>query len=1068
MAIAPCVESDADNTARAISTLSQLGRTPSLQGLIARYGTKDFFKTYTQNRNPNFRTNCLVLKSLLDLVLHKQEQQPQIETCTKFIANCWWTTNGQIVDNLNNSPNYATMLMAQTFVRLIDLYDRGLITVLDDSILRDKVLICLFQALVRTLQTQNSDGSWGRGQRCETTSYALITLTRLSVLSSSPRIRFQAARAIENARCYLSKNFRPSTEADHMWNEKTVSGSRVIFQAYVLAALQATTVTPPSPCSIEQRSEVPLAKIAIQTKYYSRQPWFANMPEWQIQAFLVESYLVLPQLKAVQYAVFPQDTLAEDRYFDSIPFGWIAAGCVERRFIGAEYLYQMMILTFLNRQLVEYIDHVLREIFSGCLFEIEDVVHDIFEELEDFNPKDQCFCDGHPSRSSISTSGTISLSEARSVLYRYVSHILNHPYVLMASHHDQAQLRSELLTFLLGHLSQSSDEKESSGIEDDALARTTGTSSPEQTSHQLMFAFLSCIVGNQSPNGAIFPRKDFLETPDQHYLAADLCRRLSILSFLSHSSVGGTTPEAPYRELKDSYRPFSLSDYKRESCESSISSASATSSTYSDSGSPVSPISSVSSAPSMSPTRGFCTKTTAALMDGSTASKTEPGTQLKRLLRHERRCLDICLETLLEAETDLRTFNVIKLFVDLSELSDQIFSDPNLASSLPVIDYSIPERPQSIEDPDDNFRPPTPPKKAERRGSVSAARAALEIAPLKPKRDSESQLPPPELPPKFPAVISRTRSPSRETIASTAAACIQDDIMLRGTTTTQREWNFNKENKALKSRKASKSSLEINRIERVMADMDGVKEPLPSLPRNFSRPKTDDNLPNPKINPVLPVHPALRNEQKMAEPAKSTQHLKTECTQPDLPEPPNDDEASVLARPSFSSAATSFRPVRGRVGSFSGSLSGSFSGSFSSRKSAEERLQAKIRSDERRRRNAIEFQFNHSALYGKPSKPARSARKTGTELKKVERSRRAMTEPIALTIKEDPLTPVKQVSESEGRGDQGGVNPPAGWVKAPLPIDNNGEASLDAERNERLSKLKRASRLGGPRWRAPF
>ena len=105
---APYVEPDADNTAQAISTLCLLGRSFSPEGLINRYETRENFKTYTQDRNPSLRTNCHVLQSLLDLLPGNNQQMPQIEKCVRFICSLWWTTNGQIEDQLvsGNAPKY--------------------------------------------------------------------------------------------------------------------------------------------------------------------------------------------------------------------------------------------------------------------------------------------------------------------------------------------------------------------------------------------------------------------------------------------------------------------------------------------------------------------------------------------------------------------------------------------------------------------------------------------------------------------------------------------------------------------------------------------------------------------------------------------------------------------------------------------------------------------------------------------------------------------------------------------------------------------------------------------------
>ena len=96
---APYVEPDADNTAQTISTLCLLGRSVSPQELINRYETREHFKTYTEDRDPSFSTNCHVLQSLLHLLPSNTQLVPRIEKCVRFICSAWWTTNGQIEDH---------------------------------------------------------------------------------------------------------------------------------------------------------------------------------------------------------------------------------------------------------------------------------------------------------------------------------------------------------------------------------------------------------------------------------------------------------------------------------------------------------------------------------------------------------------------------------------------------------------------------------------------------------------------------------------------------------------------------------------------------------------------------------------------------------------------------------------------------------------------------------------------------------------------------------------------------------------------------------------------------------
>ena len=963
--------------------LSQLGRTPNPQGLVVRFETREFFKTYTQERNPSFRTNCLVLKALLDLLPGNSEQSPQIEKTVGFITNYWWTTNGEIEDLSNTSLNYPIMLMVDVLVRLLDLWEGGFAPILDDLPLRDKVFICLYQALTRTLQDQNDNGSWGRTQRCESTAYAVLILTKLAPLSSAPRVKSHLCQAIDKARKFLADNFRPLSEPDLVWKGKTTAGSSVIFQAYVLAALQAPIIKSSSKRSIESRFEMSLARIAIQTKYYARQSWFANVPEWQIQACLVESNLFLPQLKDVRYAVFPQSDLKDDQYFETIPFIWLAASNFDRRFIGPEFLYQMMILTFLNRQLDDYVTNIIAETFAGCLFEVVDILHNVFDELEHYTDKDQCYCDNHDlnmPRSSVSTNATAPIADARIVLHRFISHILNHPYVLMASHHDQSHLRSELLGFLLGSVNQLPDQQPGSA----SVAGSSGShSESDQTHHTYTFNFLSCLVGNQSLKGSVGLRRDFLDTPEQQYLAAAMCRHISIVSFMSSTAL-----DQPIDHIAQQPTPVKsrISSFGMDKTHSrSVSSVSSSSSTYSHSDiSPISAVSSNSSVPSTSPSSEDFPLSAKQSGSQSHDEVLSQSLQLTRLLSHERKCLNVCLQSLDAASINQPTANILGLFVDLSELSGLIFRDSNIGSC-----YQPTTAVEVIEEACTLSTFPMPPEKAKQRGSVAAARAALATEPL---------------------ALSRNPS-SNGTLCSEKPTLISDQekIEITGTTTLQREWNWNRPIPTPHVRRTSRSSIEMARIECIMSEMG-----------DSSR----TTLPKPKINP-------MRKENQQNRPRAATEGQSVYS----LPMPPFGDLAHkrVASADSTNVESTKLAKARAQV---QRKLNGE-----SQRKASIERHAREANEVDAQRRRA-------SSLQAKAMAEATRAMSVHEPMPK-----RHLT---AKEVKKDTSPKAEVKIESNSVQEKG-------WVKAP-PAEGVGKPIEKTQ----AKKLHRASRLGGPRLKLPF
>ena len=844
------------------------------------------------------------------------------------------------------------MLMAKAFMRLIWLWEQGFIPVPDDPSIRYKVIISLFQALTRTLQGQNPDGSWGSGRRCETTAYAVLTLTKLASLSSAPRVKMQTTLAIKDGREYLSKNYLPFSEPELVWTGKTTCGSSTLHHAYILAALQAPNVKQQSGPTIESHFEIPLAKLTIQTKYYGRQAWFAKTPEWLIQASLIEGHLFLPHIRDVRYAVFPSDNLADDQHYAYIPFMWISANSVENRFIGAGFLHQMMILSVLNRQFEEYMVNVVEETFAGCMFEIEDIIQSIFQELEMYT-KDQCFCGDHGNDNSRSSTVT-TISDVRSVLYRFISHVLNHPFVLMASTYDQAQLICELQSFLLSRVSHLTN----CGYTEDAEPTKAPT---DQTAHPYTFAFLTCIVGNQGATGGVGLGKDFLETPEQQFLAADLIRHVSIVSFISSNA----EEQQITQRIHAKSRSPSFGSSQRTS-DRSVSPASTASSYYGDEG--FSPISSVSSASSVSPKASKFPSRSPLLPLHNTSAASEQILQLTRLLRHERRSLKLCLDSLREAGVDRPTAKVLKLFVDFTELSERLYSDSNISSSFqPTTANEVIEQACILS-------PPLVPSKHEsQKGSVAAARAALIIPPLatKPKSRPQSFIDcastQPEIIPPLPARNS-SRAPSFDQGDDRTLTQCRDDCPATAVQ-TERDWSWNKP--AMPKRRVSRASVEVSRIERIMSDMDSVKiQPKSTI---------EDQRPN-----------------------------ASEYGAPWVQQKPKIDFHKRLTAAADFDAETI--------------------------KLAKARIQTqKYKSLHPPQRATTDLQTRTKGQAEAKKKSAVELHNTGTAEINKQNIKRRGTEP-----------------------------PDAGWVKSPPSVE------MVESREVQVRKLQRASKLGGPRWKAPF
>ena len=103
---APFIESDADDTAKALFVLNKLGSNRSVDGMVQKFEVKGHFQTYPAERDASFSANCNVLLTLL----HQKEvgrYHQQIYMCVRFLTRCWWNTDGPIRDKWVSNRNAA-------------------------------------------------------------------------------------------------------------------------------------------------------------------------------------------------------------------------------------------------------------------------------------------------------------------------------------------------------------------------------------------------------------------------------------------------------------------------------------------------------------------------------------------------------------------------------------------------------------------------------------------------------------------------------------------------------------------------------------------------------------------------------------------------------------------------------------------------------------------------------------------------------------------------------------------------------------------------------------------------
>ncbi len=266
-------------------------------------------------------------------------------------------------------------------MQVIILWDQGRLSFIKERLLSDRIFILLFQILNRTLQTQNANGSWANPPSHEATCYAILTLTNLTSLPIGDSLQHILQVAVEQGRRFLNHMDQNVTEPDYLWIEKVTYRSDSLLQCYHLAALKASPEIHEFGDKIKAIFSGGSKTRAKFTKFYSQLPLFADTPQWAIESALIEGYLYLPQLKLVRLDVFPRKDMAEDKYFEYIPFTWTASNNLKKAFLNPSFLFDMMVISFLNYQADEYMEKVIGESFDHRLSDVREIIDLVFETI---------------------------------------------------------------------------------------------------------------------------------------------------------------------------------------------------------------------------------------------------------------------------------------------------------------------------------------------------------------------------------------------------------------------------------------------------------------------------------------------------------------------------------------------------------------------------------------------------------------------------------------------------------------------------------------------------------------
>jgi hypothetical protein len=555
MTTAPGFQPDVDDTAKTISTLTVLGRDANPQQMIKVFEANTHFRTYAGERDPSLTANCNALSALL----HQPDVRTygrQIQKITKFLCDYWWNSDGKIKDKWNTCYLYPSVLLVEVLVDLVSSLELGKLPDVLGQELQHRVAITLYQACLRPLLDQASDGSWNKS--IEATAYGVLILTEARRLCFFDRLREPLDEAIRRGIAFADSIGDDEAELNYIWIEKVSYASILLTKSYLLAARWATKSQPGASIGSSLWTP-PREGLDKHVRLFHQAELFSSLPEWELRASMIEAALFTPILRTHRLDVFPRQDVAEDKYLDVVPFFWTAANNRDRTYASTLFLYDMCFIAMLNFQLDEFMEATAGVLFRGRMDDLRQLIHDLLAEETSAKAlggaRDQM-----PSNSDSGIEEDLSMSDSSSddapdcnpeyelvfsALSTFTSHVLKHPSIQSASAWDRMLLAREMKSYLLAHVQQAEDSTPSTSseqskdrpLQDGRPARVSTstttffnwvrTTSADHISCPYSFHFVACHLGAAlSPKGS---SGDCYPSAGEKFLAADMCRHLATM-----------------------------------------------------------------------------------------------------------------------------------------------------------------------------------------------------------------------------------------------------------------------------------------------------------------------------------------------------------------------------------------------------------------------------------------------------------------------------------------------------------------------------------------------------------
>ncbi|KAF5855483.1 hypothetical protein ETB97_009118 [Aspergillus alliaceus] len=332
-------------------------------------------------------------------------------------------------------------------------WKQGHIAALPEELMSFQIPITLFQSLIRTLLTQNQDGSWGSSSSAEETAYAVLILKNVACLSFTALISSEVQCAIDRGQHFILSKSERSGMDDQLWLDKTLYAIPTVSDSYIQAAMKTYNRFDDLKNIIRELLNLPYTRIHKLTEYFEQLPSVMKASRWVVQASVIEAFLFKYNLRTLDHS--SQRAVLGEKYLDYTAFFWVFANNSRAdHLLSTSRIYNM----------VEFAAGIYQEdhYMDTCLLELPDTALNIIANFADrvCSQRDGSQTDNDnrslPEQDSADLTEEIkfNIKQAEQLLERWMKSILNNSCIENASEYDRRNLRKELKVAVAANFQQ--------------------------------------------------------------------------------------------------------------------------------------------------------------------------------------------------------------------------------------------------------------------------------------------------------------------------------------------------------------------------------------------------------------------------------------------------------------------------------------------------------------------------------------------------------------------------------------------------------------------------------------